>query len=62
MTMMLQGGPFIAPIAGLHRLTVKQYHKMITNGVFAEDERVELIDGLLVDRCRTTPFTTAQSV
>jgi Uma2 family endonuclease len=56
MPMLLQGGPFTAPIAGLHRLTVKQYHKMIAEGVFAEDERVELIDGLLVDKMPHDPI------
>lgn len=55
MPVMIQGGPFQSPIAGLHRLTVKQYHKMIADGVFARDERLELIDGLLVDKMPHDP-------
>ena len=56
MPMMLQGGPFTAPIPGLHRLTVKQYHKMIADGVFAEDDRIELIEGYLVEKAVHDPI------
>ena len=38
----------VAPVA-LHRLTVEQYHAMGAAGILAEDCRVELIDGALVD-------------
>lgn len=34
----------------LYRLSVELYHKMIDAGVFASDERVELIRGLLVKK------------
>jgi Uma2 family endonuclease len=44
--------PTIAPspclASALYRLTVKQYDRMIDDGTIAEDERVELIEGLLV--------------
>ena len=61
MTAMLQGGPFLAPVAG-HRFTVKQYHKMIANGVFAEDDRVELLEGYFTwwRRWLTIPFAAGR--
>ncbi|QEL14701.1 Uma2 family endonuclease [Limnoglobus roseus] len=39
----------------LHALTVKQYHQMIDAGVFSEDERVELLNGLLVRKMTIKP-------
>lgn len=33
-----------------HRLTVEQYHRMAETGVLAHDARVELIEGVIVDR------------
>lgn len=56
MPMMLQGGPFKAPVAGFHRFTVKQYHKMIADGVLTEDDRVELLEGYLVDKMPHDPI------
>lgn len=50
MSMMLQGGPFKAPVAGLHRFSVKQYQKMIENGVITEDDDLELLEGYLVEK------------
>lgn len=32
-----------------HRITVAEYHRMAEAGIFTEDERVELIDGELID-------------
>jgi Uma2 family endonuclease len=37
-----------APVP-LHRLTVEQYHSMIDAGVFTEHDKVELIEGLLIE-------------
>lgn len=33
-----------------HRVTVDEFHKMGEAGIFMEDDRVELIDGEMVDR------------
>ena len=32
-----------------HRFTVEEYHEMVPSGLLAEDDRVELIDGELVE-------------
>jgi Uma2 family endonuclease len=37
-----------------YRLTVRQFERMMADGTIAEDERVELIEGLLVARSRRT--------
>ena len=50
MPMMLQGGPFKAPVAGFHRFTVKQYQTMIDDGVVTEDDNLELLEGYLVKK------------
>ena len=39
--------PIAAPTR--HRLTVEAYHRMGEAGIFGEDDRVELIDGELID-------------
>ena len=56
MPMILQGGPFKAPVAGFHRFTVPQYHKMIEIGVLTEDDRVELLEGYLVEKMPHDPL------
>ena len=56
MPMMLQGGPLLSPNAGIHRLSVKQYHRMIESGVLTEDDRVELLEGILVDKMPHDPM------
>jgi len=38
-----------APEFPLYRLTVQQYHVLAQSGVLTEDDRVELLQGLLVD-------------
>src|SRR5215207_8585109 len=50
MPVTLLGGPFKAPIAGLHRFTVAQYHKMLETRVLTENDRVELLEGYVVDK------------
>jgi Uma2 family endonuclease len=56
MTMVLQGGPFKAPVAGFRRFTVDEYHKMIEIGVLTEDDRVELLEGYLVEKMPHDPI------
>jgi hypothetical protein len=42
--------PATAPVSyQRHRLTDADYHRMAQAGIFREDERVELIDGEIVD-------------
>ena len=40
---------------GLFRLSVEQYHAMIRTGVLTEDDDVELIDGVLVQKMPRNP-------
>ena len=56
MPVMLQGGPFKAPVAGFHRFTVEQYHKMIETGVLTENDRVELLEGYVVEKMPHDPL------
>lgn len=47
----------------LFRLTVEQYHELIRSGKLAEDDPVELLEGLLVFRMpKNTPHTTATAL
>ena len=39
----------------LVRLTVEQYHEMARQGIFSDDERVELLEGLLVRKMTVSP-------
>jgi len=39
-----------------HRLNVEAYHKMIEAGIFGEDDRIELLDGILVTMAPQTSF------
>ena len=51
----MPGGPSLtdpAVLAALehqHRLSVEDYHRMIAAGVFDEDERLELLEGVIVE-------------
>ena len=38
--------PVIAPV---HRLSVEDVYKMVETGVLDEDDRIELVEGVLVD-------------
>src|SRR5262249_40766188 len=44
-----------APPLRTHRFTVAQYEKMIQAGVFVGDERVELLEGWIVDKMPRNP-------
>jgi Uma2 family endonuclease len=39
----------------LHRISLEEYHRFIEAGVFDDDARIELIDGLLVDMSPKPP-------
>lgn len=39
----------------LHRLSIEEYHRLVACGGFADDTRVELIDGFVVDMSPKTP-------
>jgi Uma2 family endonuclease len=38
-----------------HRFSIKQYHRMIELGILVEDDRVELLDGLIVEKMTHNP-------
>ena len=38
-----------------HRLTVRDYHRLAEAGVLGEDDRVELLEGQLVDMAAIGP-------
>lgn len=39
----------------MHRLSVEQYHRLVASGILREDERVELLDGWLVEKMPQNP-------
>src|SRR5438477_983531 len=42
--------PLQAHLAGLRRFTPDQYHAMVDHGILIEGERVELLDGYVVNK------------
>lgn len=44
------------PNPGFHRFSVTQYHRMIETGVLTENDRVELLDGYLVEKMPHDPL------
>ena len=45
----------VPPPIPMHRFTVAQYHRMIETGVLTEDNRVELLEGWIVDKMPQHP-------
>ena len=41
---------YVIPAEPVYRMTVAQYHTALRAGVFAEDEAIELLEGLLVQK------------
>jgi Uma2 family endonuclease len=48
--------PLRATMAGFHRFTVDEYHKLIEVGILTENDRLELIDGYLVEKMPHDPI------
>jgi Uma2 family endonuclease len=48
--------PLRATMAGFRRFTVAEYHKLIEVGVLTENDRLELIDGYLVEKMPHDPI------
>lgn len=55
MSMILQGGPLRAPVAGFRRFTVAEYHKLIEIGLLTENDNLELLEGYLVEKMSRNP-------
>ena len=47
--------PLRAAMAGFRRFTVAEYHKLIEIGVLTENDRLELLDGYLVEKMPHNP-------
>lgn len=43
-------------VPGRHRLTARDFHRMVEAGILGEDDRIELIDGELIDMAPTGPW------
>lgn len=48
--------PLRATMAGFRRFTVAEYHKLIEIGVLTENDRLELLDGYLVEKMPHDPI------
>jgi Uma2 family endonuclease len=47
--------PAPGPARSFYRFSVEQYHDMIEAGILTEDDRVELLDGLVVEKMTHNP-------
>ena len=57
--------PVVSPLLpiAIHRFTVAQYHRMIATGLLTEEDRVELLEGWIVDKMPQHPaHATAISI
>src|SRR5436853_4698678 len=54
-TELLDDLPLQAMLAGLRRISVSEYHAMIEHGILQSGERVELLDGYLVNKMPKNP-------
>jgi Uma2 family endonuclease len=48
-------GASVLPTEPIWRMNVEQYHEMIEAGILTEDDPVELLEGLLVEKMSKTP-------
>jgi Uma2 family endonuclease len=44
------------PLSSAHQFTVDEYHRMIQTGILDETDRVELLEGYVVDKMRHNPL------
>jgi Uma2 family endonuclease len=56
MQLVLHNWPFKAPVAGFRRFSVDEYHKLIEIGMLTENDRVELLEGYLVEKMPHDPL------
>ena len=47
------------PPTSLPRISVEEYHRLVQTGVLREDDPVELVDGVIVQKMPATPFHAA---
>ena len=47
--------PHLSPKQGVRKFTVEEYHKLIEDGFFANDEKFELIEGWIVNKMSRNP-------
>ena len=59
MTTLSQPGRPVPSVLPVRRFTVAEYNRMITDGYFAADERVELLEGLIVEKMPRDPIHDA---
>jgi Uma2 family endonuclease len=52
-------GRYVSTALPVRRFTVDEYHRMIRDGYFADDERFELLEGLIVERMSRDPVHDA---
>jgi Uma2 family endonuclease len=50
-----QPSPWIALMQRRHRITVEEYHRMLDSGAFGPDPRVELLEGVIVEKMTKKP-------
>ena len=46
----------MAPLLPIHRFTIEQYHQMSELGVLTAEDRVELLEGLIVEKMNQRPI------
>lgn len=46
----------LAPLLPIHRFTIEQYHQMGALGVLTAEDRVELLEGLIVEKMNQRPI------
>ncbi|HEX8202348.1 MAG TPA: hypothetical protein VF590_17855, partial [Isosphaeraceae bacterium] len=54
-TISLQAAPVVVLTGPIYRLSVPQYLDMVRAGILTEDDRVELLEGVLVTKMGKNP-------